>query len=158
MTLGAVSVENVDVLVIGGGMAALQAAVTALEAGCVVGLVTKRRMGRSGSSAMTTGGYAAVMAESVGEDDPAVHFEDTLRGGGDIADPELVRILCDEGPERVIELERMGGAFRKAGDRYALSASGDHSRARSLGAENYVGTAFTIPLADRAEQLGVRSF
>jgi fumarate reductase (CoM/CoB) subunit A len=157
MAAGDVRRERVDVLVVGGGLAAVQAAVSAAEAGAAVGVVTKRRMGRSGSSAMTSGGYAAVLDDR-DDDRTALHVDDTLSGGGDIADPELVRILCDEGPVRVAELDRLGGAFRKADGRYVLSASGDHSRARSLGAEHHVGTDFTVPLADRALALGVRPF
>lgn len=148
--------HRVDVLVVGGGLAAVQAAVSAAEEGAVVGVLSKRRVGKSGSSAMTSGGYAAVLPDNRWQDTTNLHVEDTLRGGGDIADPELVRILCDEGPIRVQELAAVGGAFRKDGEAYVLSASGDHSKVRSLGAEHHLGTDFTVPLADRALALGVQ--
>lgn len=150
--------ERVGVLVVGGGLAAMQAAVSAAEAGASVGVASKRRMGRSGSSAMTSGGYAAAMPDNAHGDDPDVHLADTMAGSGDIADPALVRILCDEGPLRVAELERVGGAFLKDEGRFVLSASGDHSRVRSLGAYRHLGTDFTIPLAEHALRLGVREF
>lgn len=147
-----------DVVVVGGGLAAVQAAASAAESGASVGVISKRRVGKSGSSAMTSGGYAAVLPGNEPTDSPAAHFEDTIEGGGGIADPELVRVLCDEGPLRVRELEALGGAFRKTDGEYVLSASGDHSRVRSLGAEHHIGTDFTVPLAEYALSLGVRPF
>lgn len=150
--------HRVDVLVVGGGLAAVQAAVHAAEYGATVGVLSKRRVGKSGSSAMTSGGYAAVLPDNPSEDTIAIHYEDTLRGGGDIGDPELVRALCDEGPLRVAELAAVGGAFRKEGAQYVLSPSGDHSRVRSLGAEHHLGTDFTVPLTDHALALGVQPF
>ncbi len=148
--------HRVDVLVVGGGLAAVQAAVSAAEAGVTVAVLSKRRVGKSGSSAMTSGGYAAVLPDNRWLDTTGLHIEDTLRGGGDIADPELVRILCDEGPERVRELAAVGGAFRVASGEFVLSASGDHSKVRSLGAVHHLGTDFTVPLTDHAQSLGVR--
>jgi fumarate reductase (CoM/CoB) subunit A len=153
---GVLAYETADVAVVGSGMAALAAAIAAAEAGASVVVVTRRKIGRSGSSAMTSGGYAAVL-EDTDDDHRDLHFEDTMRGGADIADPHLVRILCDEGPAAMADLERIGGAFKKADGRYALSGSGDHSRRRSLGAATHLGTDFTVPQADRAAQLGVRA-
>jgi fumarate reductase (CoM/CoB) subunit A len=147
---------EVDILVVGGGLAGAQAAVSALEVGRSVAVATKRRFGRSGSSAMTSAGYAAVIPEWLDADQPALHYEDTLHGGGDIADPRLVRILCDEGPAMAKRLEALGGAFRKENGRYARSPSGDHSRPRTLGAEHRIGTDYTVPLAARAAELGAR--
>lgn len=145
-----------DVLVIGGGLAAVQAAVSAADEGASVAVLSKRRVGKSGSSAMTSGGYAAVLPENRWMDTIDLHVEDTMRGGGDIADPELVRILCDEGPVRVHELAAVGGAFRTEDGTYVLSASGDHSKVRSLGAEHHLGTDFTVPLTEHALALGVQ--
>src|SRR6476661_7625518 len=44
-----------DVLVVGGGLAALRAAISARQAGARVLVAVKRLLGRSGSSALTTG-------------------------------------------------------------------------------------------------------
>jgi fumarate reductase (CoM/CoB) subunit A len=153
---GPVDRAEVDILVVGGGLAGAQAAVSALEAGRSVAVAVKRRFGRSGSSAMTSAGYAAVIPEWLDADQPALHYEDTLRGGGDIADPRLVRVLCDEGPVMAKRLEALGGAFRKENGHYARSPSGDHSRPRTLGAEHRIGTDYTVPLAARAQALGAR--
>ena len=39
------------------------------------------------------------------------HYEDTLRGGAYLNDPELVRVLVDEAPDRMADLIRWGAVF-----------------------------------------------
>jgi len=60
---------------------------------------------------MAEGGYNAAFACVDHEDSPDVHYEDTLRGGGFINDPQLVRILVDEAPDRLRDLETYGALF-----------------------------------------------
>ena len=57
------SYPRVDVLVLGGGLAALRAAVAARRAGASVAVAVKGKLGRSGGSAMTSGGYAVALPE-----------------------------------------------------------------------------------------------
>ena len=54
-----------DVLVVGGGLAALRAAWSARQAGARVLVVVKRKLGQSGSSANTSGGFAAASPISI---------------------------------------------------------------------------------------------
>ena len=144
---------DVDVLVVGAGMAALQAAISARQAGVRVGIATRGHLGRGGSSVMTTGGYAAAFTDN--DDDPTIHFADTMAGGGDIADPGLVRLLCDEASERVGELRRIGGQFATLGADLVFTGNGDHSRPRNLAAATGSGTAYTVPMAEYARAMGV---
>ncbi|GAB4377957.1 MAG: fumarate reductase subunit A [Methanothermobacter thermautotrophicus] len=60
---------------------------------------------------MAEGGYNAAFACVDPEDSPDVHFEDTMRGGGFLNDPQLVRILVDEAPDRLRDLETYGALF-----------------------------------------------
>jgi fumarate reductase (CoM/CoB) subunit A len=149
------TVESFDVVVVGGGLAALQSAIAAAERGARTVIVSKRRVGKSGCSAMTSAGIAAVIPGLVPGDDVASHILDTFVGGYGIADPALVELLCSEVPERIRELDQRGGRFARSGNTYKLSASGDHSQLRSVGAERHRGTDFTLPLADYAERVGV---
>jgi len=151
---------QVDVLVLGGGLAALRAAVAARQAGASVAVVVKGKLGRSGGSAMTSGGYAVALPEDdadAADDTPTLHAEDTLRGGGWLGDPRLVRILCDEAPERVRELVALGGQLVRDGPRYHRAPSGDHARPRVLQPVHHVGTDLTLPLAQHAAALGVQA-
>src|SRR5262245_3023558 len=135
-----------DVLVVGGGLAALRAAFDALGAGARVALAVKGKAGRSGSSAMTSAGYSAAFASA--GDSPERHERDTLTGGKGINDARLVRIMTAEAPERLRELEALGGrlAHTDAGERQ-VSPSGDHSLPRVFVAANHTGRDFTEPLA-----------
>src|SRR5437764_1240600 len=111
---GASSLENgmtfplntieTDVLVIGGGLAALRAALSARSAGARVLMLGKRLVGRSGSSTMTTGGYAAAFPELNDYDSSRLHYIDTMVGGGYLSDCRLVQALVDDAPARLSEL------------------------------------------------------
>src|SRR5690348_8673330 len=89
-----------DVLVVGGGLAALRAAYDALRAGARVALAVKGKSGRSGSSAMTSAGYSSAVSEL---DSPEQHLADTLEGGRGINDARLVSIMAEEAPLRLQE-------------------------------------------------------
>lgn len=71
-----------DVLVIGGGLAGLRAALAAAAAGAKTAIMLKGVLGRSGSSAIAGGGLAAVMGVSdVPEDSLEKHYADILASG-----------------------------------------------------------------------------
>src|ERR1700719_2715721 len=144
-----------DVLVVGGGLAALRAALTARSAGARVLIAVKRRLGKSGSSANTSGGYAAAWSELDALDDPELHYEDTIIGGGWVNDRALVRALVDEAPARLRELWEIGAEFRRREGRYHLSPSGDHRRPRVLVPLNMIGTDMTLPLREAVIAAGV---
>ena len=57
---------------------------------------------------MAEGGYNAVLRE---EDSCGIHFEDTLKGGAFLNDPELVNILVKEAPLRMGDLIKWGAVF-----------------------------------------------
>jgi len=141
-----------DVLVVGGGLAALRAAYDALRAGAKVTVAVKGKAGRSGSSAMTSAGYSTPQSES---DSAEAYFEDTMRGGRGINDPKLVRILAEEGPSRLSELVALGAPLG-TDDRGAwrIIPSGDHSIPRTVSAANHTGRDFTEPLTAAVIQLG----
>jgi len=121
-----------DVLVLGSGVAGLTAARTAAEAGLSVVLLTKGELAAS-ATRYAQGGVAAALSPA---DSPELHFSDTLSAGGGLCDPEAVRILVGEGPDRLRELMALGAEFDRAGDgsagagRLAFAREGGHSLAR----------------------------
>jgi L-aspartate oxidase len=74
------------------------------------------------------GGIAAALAA---DDSPERHVEDTLAAGRGVARESAVRVLCDESPERVRELQQLGVRFDadRRGE-LALGLEGGHSARR----------------------------
>lgn len=120
-------IVHTDFLVIGTGVAGLRAALELARHGSVL-VVTKDQPAES-NSAYAQGGVAVALAE---DDDPGLHFEDTLRAGAGIVTPEAARILVDEGLERVRELVAWGARFDREAGRMQFTREAAHSRNRVL--------------------------
>jgi fumarate reductase (CoM/CoB) subunit A len=144
-----------DVLVVGGGLAALRAAWSARQAGARVLVVVKRKLGQSGSSANTSGGFAAAWTDLDPVDDPRQHYVDTILGGGLVNERALARALAEEAPARLRELIGVGAQFQRRNGAYYLSPSGDHRRPRVLVPEHIRGTDLTLPLRAAVLATGV---
>jgi L-aspartate oxidase len=117
----------VDVAVVGAGAAGLYTALTAAAEGARVALVSRSPLAQT-ASFWAQGGIAAALAA---DDSPERHVEDTLAAGRDSARASAVRVLCEESPARVRDLERLGVSFDA--DRHgnlALGLEGGHSRRR----------------------------
>ena len=135
-----------DVLVVGGGLAALRAAWSARQAGARVLVMVKRKLGQSGSSANTSGGFAAASPALDPADDARQHYADTVVGGGFLNERPLARALAEEAPARLQELIEVGARFQQRNGHYYLSPSGDHRHPRVLVPEHVRGTDLTLPL------------
>ena len=109
-------IDDCDVLIIGGGLAACMAALEASKRGMDVILVDKGRLGRSGSSPTSGGVPQAAFGHADPRDSKDVHFRDTVIGGDYIPNQRIVRVVVDEITERIIELEEIGLHFKKAAD------------------------------------------
>jgi L-aspartate oxidase len=135
-----------DLLVVGAGAAGLTAALTAAAQGAHVSMLTKGHAPDS-SSWHAQGGIAG----AVGDDDTAaLHAVDTERAGRDLCRASAVRVLVEEGPERVRELITMGVPFDPE-----LSLEGGHSRRRVSSVEGAAtGWAVTSLLGRRAARTG----
>jgi len=100
-------VVDCHVLVIGSGGAGVRAAVEASQYGDTV-LISKTIVGKGGCTTMAEGGYNAVLRE---QDSCDIHFDDTIKGGAYLNDPELVTILVKEAPLRMKDLIAWGAVF-----------------------------------------------
>ena len=89
---------ELDLLVLGSGVAGLSAAVRAAgPMGLRVGLLTKGALDQA-TTRWAQGGVAAVLDED--PDSLDLHISDTLEAGADLCDAAAVRVLVDEGPRR----------------------------------------------------------
>jgi L-aspartate oxidase len=119
-------------VIVGSGIAGLWAAWRLAASGRRCILLTKGALGDS-ASAWAQGGIAAALGPG---DSPALHAADTLAAGSGLADPEAVRVLTTEGPDRIRDLLSLGAHFDRASDgslRFGLEAA--HSRHRILHAD-----------------------
>lgn len=121
------SVPQADFLVVGSGVAGLRAALELSRRGRVI-MLTKGHPLQS-NSIYAQGGVAVALSE---EDDVAIHYTDTLKAGHGLCRQEAVRVLVEEGPERIQELIRWGAKFDKAGGKFAFAREAAHSRSRIL--------------------------
>jgi L-aspartate oxidase len=128
-----------DFLVIGSGIAGLSFALEAARTGSVT-VVTKDEV-PEGSSHYAQGGIASVWSP---DDSFAAHASDTEEAGAGLCDPEVVRLVVGEGPDRVREMIALGTRFSlrpDAEDAYDvdLGLEGGHSRRRILHALDATG-------------------
>ena len=137
--------DELDLLVLGSGVAGLSAAVRAATiAGLRVGVLTKAELHQS-ATRWAQGGVAAVL--SADEDSTDLHLADTLAAGAGLCDLDAVRVLVDEGPARVHELIALGAVFDTEGDgTLQLAREGGHSKARVV----HAGGAATGAEIERA--------
>jgi fumarate reductase (CoM/CoB) subunit A len=140
------------VLVIGSGGAGVRAAIEAAGYGDTV-LVSKTIAGKGGCTPMAEGGYNAVLRE---EDSCEIHYEDTLRGGAYLNDPELVKILVKESPLRMDDLIRWGAVFDfTENNEVAQRPFGGQRFPRTCYAGDRTGHEMMTTLVERLDSTGV---
>lgn len=140
-------------IVVGSGVAGLTAALTARATGCEVTLVTKSALTES-NSYYAQGGVAAALWD---DDTVASHVSDTLRAGAGLCDPEAVRVLCGDGPERIRELIGLGVGFDRTDGALARGLEAAHSSPRILHAGgDATGRAIETSLVRALVETGAR--
>jgi L-aspartate oxidase len=125
---------EVDILVIGSGIAGLTFALRAAEHGSVHVITKKERAVSSTNYAQ--GGIAAVFAD---DDSTELHVRDTLLAGAGLCHLRAVEMLVRDGPARVRDLIDWGVRFSRSGDALSLGREGGHSRRRVLHAGDLTG-------------------
>jgi aspartate oxidase len=149
-----------DVLIIGGGLAALMAAGEAVKKTSCVTLVCKKKVGVSGNTLVSGAGFAAFFR---GEGDSLENFyQDTINSGKGLNEKALVQTLVERSTEAILGLENRGVNFPKSGERFLLKHSPGHSVPRSL-YSNFAprekkirGISVLKPLADYINKVGAR--
>jgi L-aspartate oxidase len=137
--------DDLDLLVLGSGVAGLSAAVRAAETHKMrVGVLTKGELPQA-TTRWAQGGVAAVLHGD--PDSTDLHLADTLAAGAGLCDADAVRVLVDEGPARVEELIAMGAMFdRDKHGQLELAREGGHTLPRIV----HAGGAATGAEVERA--------
>jgi L-aspartate oxidase len=116
-------------LIVGAGIAGLWTAWRLSVEGRGAVVLTKCALADS-ASAWAQGGIAVALSPG---DSPAEHAADTMAAGRGLSDPEAVRVLTTEGPDRIRELLALGAQFDLGTDgrlRFGLEAA--HTRPRII--------------------------
>jgi L-aspartate oxidase len=116
-------------VIVGTGIAGLWTAWRLASEGVPAVLITKEALVDS-ASAWAQGGIAVALGPG---DSPGQHAADTLAASDGLAEPEAVRILTNEGPDRVYELLALGAEFDRGADgKLRLGLEAAHTRPRII--------------------------
>lgn len=106
-----------EVIIVGGGLSGLRAALAAGKKGSDVAIISKVHPLRSHSVAAQGGINASLANVPEAEDDTwKDHAFDTVKGSDYLADQDAVEAMCKDAPDIVLELEHMGTVFSRLED------------------------------------------
>jgi succinate dehydrogenase/fumarate reductase flavoprotein subunit len=107
----------------------MYAAIAAARNGSSVLLLDKGLVGRGGATIMAQMTVAAAISHQE-PDHWTLHLADTMEAGRDICNGELSKILCEEAPERIFEMERWGTQWAREGGHIKQVVAPGHNRPR----------------------------
>ena len=142
-------IKKTDFLVIGSGIAGLSYALKVAQFGKVT-IVTKKKIQKS-NTALAQGGVAAVFSEMDSFD---LHIKDTLSAGDGLCNQEVVKMVVENGPGRIVELAGQGARFNMDGQGqfdFALGQEGGHSAKRIVFAQDLTGKEIEDTLVAKVE-------
>lgn len=104
-----------EVIVVGGGLAGLSAAMRLAEKGCHVKLISLTKVKRS-HSVCAQGGINAAINLAGEEDSPLIHAYDTIKGGDFLANQPPVLEMCLAAPRIIHLMARLGCPFNRTSE------------------------------------------
>lgn len=146
-----------DVVVIGGGLAGMRAAVEAAEGGADVAIVSKMHPVRSHSGA-AQGGINAALGNRE-EDTPEAHAFDTIKGSDYLGDQDAIEAMCEDAPKQIVWLEHRGCIFSRMPDgRIAQRPFGGAGSPRTCYSADVTGLVILHTLWEQLERFGVKVY
>ena len=149
-----------QLLVVGGGLAGLRAAVEAKDAGVDVAILSQVHPGRSHSGAAQGGVNAALANHPDAQDDnPEKHAFDTVKGSDYLADQRAALQMTTDAVPAIYELEHMGCPFSRFDDgRIAQRAFGGAGYPRTCYGADKTGHYMLHALVEQAYKRQVRMY
>ena len=144
-----------DVLIVGGGGAALRAAIEAKKIGVDVLVASKSKVGYANNTYISASAFAASGLRG-SEDRFQVHLKDTVMGGRFINDQKMVAVVAGEAKAQVEFLGSHGVEFAKKDGYIQIARAPGHSHARHVRTDPSIGSTYMVPLKKAAQNLGVR--
>ncbi len=142
--------HDTDILIVGGGLAGLMAALHAQPARVIVATKVYPNQSHSGAA---QGGFNA---SAGGDDSVDAHALDTVKGSDYLADQDAVDVMCGEAPDVIAELDRWGAMWSRADDGTpARRLLGGSSRPRACYAADMSGHAVLQILYEQVMRAGV---
>ena len=120
-----------DVLVIGSGAAGMYAAIEAARAGCSVLLADRSLIGRGGATVMAQMTVAVALGSET-DDHWHHHLDDTLAAGRGLCNEALSRLLCEEGPDCIREMDSWGVGWARRDGHIVQAHAPGHDRPRCV--------------------------
>jgi succinate dehydrogenase/fumarate reductase flavoprotein subunit len=146
-----------DVVVIGGGLAGMRAAVEAAERGADVAIVSKMHPVRSHSGAAQGGINAALGNRD--DDTPEAHTFDTAKGSDYLGDQDAIAAMCEDAPKEIIWLEHRGCIFSRLPDgRIAQRPFGGAGSPRTCYSADVTGLVILHTLWEQLERFNVKVY
>ena len=147
-----------DVVVVGAGGAGMTAAITAAQNGKKVMIIEKASVA-GGNSSYATGGMNAAdthyQAEQGIEDSADLFYADTMKGGHDINNPDLVRTLAENSSAAIDWLDSIGAPLSNVGQAGGASTKRQHRPVDDEGKILSVGTFLVSHLTDTVNEMGI---
>ncbi len=146
-----------DVVVVGGGLAGMRAAVEAAEGGADVAIVSKMHPVRSHSGA-AQGGINAALGNRE-EDSPENHAFDCVKGSDYLGDQDSIEAMAEDAPRQIVWLEHRGCIFSRLPDgRIAQRPFGGAGSPRTCYSADVTGLVILHTLWEQLERFGVKVY
>ncbi len=141
-----------DLIIVGAGLAGMRAALEGVKAGINVAIITKIHPLRSHSCAAQGGINAAIDPKDSWE----THAYDTVKGSDYIGDEDAIRLMAEEAPGMIHEMDEMGTPFsRLDGGLIAQRPFGGASFDRTCYAADRTGQVLLHTLWEQLVKAGV---
>lgn len=147
-------------LIVGGGLAGLRAAIALHDAGVDCAVIARAHPVRSHSVAAQGGINAALgNAEGARDDTWEKHAYDTVKGSDFLADQDAVELMTREAPARVYEMEHWGCPFSRLEDgRIAQRPFGGAGYPRTCYAADKTGHALLHTMWEQCIKRDIRTY